>query len=207
MFRRASSIIFKLGSYVKSKRIGLIIIMSVLLASSGVVNILLAREVSSLRLALQSRRELSVGDSVQPIVVHSLDGTPATITFSDHTLPTILYVFSPQCVWCTRNFDNIKAIENGLNGKYRFIGLSMSAVSLEEYITSNNLSFPVYKEPDQRSIIDFKLGGTPQMLVISQDGKVVKNWHGAYSGDQEKDVENFFGISLPGISIDKLLKK
>jgi hypothetical protein len=202
MFRRTTSIIFKLGSYVKSKRIGLIIIMSVLLASSGVVNILLAREVSSLRLAFQSRGELGIGDSVQPIIAHSLDGTPATITFSGHALPTILYVFSPQCVWCTRNFDNIKAIENGVKGKYRFIGLSMSTISLEEYITGNNLSFQVYKEPDPRSIIDFKLSGTPQTLVISQDGKIVKNWYGAYSGDQKMDVEKFFGTSLPGVRMD-----
>jgi peroxiredoxin len=203
MFRRTASIIFKMGSYVKSKRVGLIIIMSVLLALSGVVNILLARELSSLKLALQSKRELSVGDSVQSIIAHSLDGTPATIEVSDHTLPTVLYVFSPQCIWCTRNSDNIKAIENSLNGKYRFIGLSMSAVSLEEYITSSNLSFPVYKEPDRRSIADFRLGGTPQTLVISPDGKVVKSWHGAYSGDQKKDVENFFGVNLPGIRMDK----
>jgi hypothetical protein len=203
MFKRTASIIFKLSSYVKSKRIGLIIIMSVLLTSSGVVNILLAREVSSLRLNLHSKSELGIGDSVQPIIAHSMDGIPTTIALSDHTLPTILYVFSPQCMWCTRNFDNIKAIEKGVNGKYRFIGLSMSAVSLEQYITDNNLSFPVYKEPDRRSIIDFKLGGTPQMLVISKEGKVVKNWHGAYSGDQKKDVEGFFGVDLPGIRMDK----
>jgi hypothetical protein len=201
MFKRTASVIFKLSSYVKSKRIGLIIIMSVLLTSSGVVNILLARKVSSLRGALQSKRELVVGESVKPLIAQSLDGSLATIAFSGNTLPTILYVFSPQCIWCMRNFDNIKTIEGSVKGRYRFIGLSMSALSLEQYISDNNLSFPVFKEPDRRSIIDFKLGGTPQTLVVSQDGKVVKNWQGAYSGDQKKDVENFFGINLPGIEI------
>lgn len=204
MFRSDPSVIFKLGSYVKSKKLGTIIIMSVLLALSGGVNILLTRKVSSLRLGLEWERRLSVGASAPPIIAHTLDGTPTTIVFSGHTLPTILYAFSPQCVWCTRNLDNIKVIESALKGKYQFIGLSMSETLLEKYIANNNFSFPVYKNLDERSIADFRIRGTPLTLVISQDGKVVKNWYGAYSGDQKREVENFFGVNLSGVKMDKL---
>jgi hypothetical protein len=216
MFRVGSSVIVKLGSYVKRERLGTIvkreglgtiIIMSVLLALSGGVNILLARKVYSLRSILDWERRLSIGASAPPIIAHTLDGTPTTITFSGHTLPTILYVFSPQCVWCTRNLDNVKFIESTLNGKYQFVGLSMSDTLLENYIANNNLSFTVYKNPDERSVSDFRLRGTPVTLVISQDGKVVKNWYGAFAGNQKRDIENFFGVNLPGVKMDKVADK
>ncbi len=204
MFRSYSSVIFKLGSYVNSKRQGTIIIMSVLLTLSAGVNILYAYKVSSLRKTIVVlRSEIGAGESVEPFIAHSLAGTPTPIAFSDHALPTILYIFSPQCGWCTRNLDNIKAMESTLKTKYRFIGLSMSDTSLEEYIASNNFSFPVYKNPDVISRAALRLGGTPHTLVISQDGKIVKNWHGAYSGDQKNDVEKFFGISLPGVRMNE----
>jgi hypothetical protein len=202
MFKDNFSVIYKLRSYTKEKKLGTIIIMSILLALSGGVNIQLARKVSSLRSILDWERRLSIGVSAPPLLAHTLDGTPATISFSGRDLPTILYVFSPQCVWCTRNLDNIKTIESSLKGKYGFIGLSMSDSLLERYIASNDLSFPVYKKPDQRSVTDFRLSGTPITLVISPDGKVLKNWSGAYSEGQKRDVEHFFGITLPGVKME-----
>ncbi|MBO0859398.1 MAG: hypothetical protein J2P21_13135 [Chloracidobacterium sp.] len=91
----------------------------------------MARKVSSLTLTLDWERRISVGASAPPLLAHTLDGNPTTITFSDRTLPTILYVFSPQCVWCMRNLDNIKTIESSVKGKYQLIGLSISNKLLE----------------------------------------------------------------------------
>jgi hypothetical protein len=45
----------------------------------------------------------------------------------------------------------------------------------------------------------YKLGGTPQTLVVSEDGKVMKNWKGAYMSNIQKEVEDYFHIDLPGI--------
>lgn len=206
MFGNASPVTSMPALPVKERRLGIIIIMSVLLALSGGINILLARKVSSLSLILEWERKLGVGTPAPPLIAHTSDGIPASITFSEHGLPTVLYVFSPQCIWCTRNLDNIKTIESSQKGRYRFIGLSMSSSSLKQYIASNNLSFPIYENPDERSVAEFKLRGTPLTLVTSQAGIVIKNWYGAYSGNQQRDIEKFFGVTLPGIRMDELDK-
>ena len=43
-----------------------------------------------------------------------------------------------------------------------------------------------------------KIGGTPQTIVLSKNGEVLKSWRGAYMSTVKDDVENFFGIRLPG---------
>ncbi len=193
----------ELFKFVKGKRLWLLSLMSVLLILSGVMNVLLNRKVLSLRSSLESLGKLGVGHSIQPIVAHGLDGSPAKIEFSNSKLPTVLYVFSPECVWCTRNQENFKAVVSALNGEYRIIGLSLSEASLESYVADNGFSFPVYKNIDESSKESLRLGTTPHTLVISPDNKVMKNWKGAYVGSQKEDVEQFFRIQLPGIKIDK----
>jgi len=48
----------------------------------------------------------------------------------------------------------------------------------------------------------YKMGGTPQTIVVSSDGQVLQNWNGAYTGEQQKQVEEFFGITLPGLKAE-----
>ena len=45
----------------------------------------------------------------------------------------------------------------------------------------------------------YKLGSTPQTIVISPEGKVLQDWVGAYVGDQKSQVEAFFQVTLPGL--------
>jgi len=43
-----------------------------------------------------------------------------------------------------------------------------------------------------------KLGGTPQTIVVSPEGKVQRNWFGAYA-DNTNEVESALGVTLPGL--------
>jgi hypothetical protein len=45
--------------------------------------------------------------------------------------------------------------------------------------------------------------GTPRTLVVSREGKVVATWFGAYGGDLRRKVEEYFQLSLPGLSEDE----
>lgn len=44
------------------------------------------------------------------------------------------------------------------------------------------------------------LGATPQ-TVVSREGRVVKNWIGAFGPNSQADVEEFFGVQLPGLTV------
>jgi peroxiredoxin len=171
-----------------------------LLLSVG-LNILLARKVRLLVAGSPPRVSeplLKEGSIVQPITAKRLGGQMEAISYGGRELPTVLYVFTPQCSWCARNLDNFKALIQKSNHGYRLLGLSLTEDGLAHYVAKNNLAIPVYfaSKDVQKA---YQLGVTPQTLVISPEGRVLKDWAGAYAGQQKSQIEDFFGVKLPGL--------
>ncbi|HEY0730546.1 MAG TPA: redoxin family protein [Pyrinomonadaceae bacterium] len=138
------------------------------------------------------------GTKVEPIKAASLDGEPQTISYHDTDKPTVLYVLSPTCPWCDRNRANIaKLTERG--DRFRFVGLSLSEAGLKEYVDKQQLKFPVYTRVTPEAQIELGLGPTPQTIVISPEGRVLKNWAGAYNEQTRDEIEEYFQIQLPGL--------
>ena len=147
----------------------------------------------------QKAVKLLPGMAVQPIIAAGLDGKQETITYAADGKPTVIYVFTPTCPWCERNSGNINTLV-GLKGQsYRFIGLSLDNEGLSKYVESHQLSFPVYTNLTSESIEMLGLGSTPQMIVVSAEGRVIKNWVGAFGGAVQPQVEDFFNVQLPGL--------
>jgi hypothetical protein len=44
------------------------------------------------------------------------------------------------------------------------------------------------------------MGGTAQTLVMSPTGELLRNWFGAYTGNIQKELEEYFSVQLPGTS-------
>ncbi len=173
-----------------------------LLAASVTLNVVLARRVYSFTQfqALNvSKRQLTIGTTVPPIVAKRFGGQQEVISYEGVGQPTVLYVFTPPCSWCARNMDNLKTLLDKERGRYRFIGLSLSDNTLPEYVAKNDLKLPVYSGLPPETLKTYKLGSTPQTIVISPEGKVLQDWVGAYVGDQKSQVEAFFRVSLPGL--------
>lgn len=181
---------------------GFVTSLIIALLLSVAFNILLARKVR-LMIDAQSARVtehiLAVGSAVPPITSKRLGGHEETISYQGTNQLTVLYIFTPQCIWCARNIDNLKTLANERKGQYRFIGLSLSDENLEKYVQTNQLKFPVYFGLSAELKAAYKLSGTPQTMVVSSDGRVVQNWTGAYVGRQQKQIEAFFHINLPGL--------
>ena len=75
----------------------------------------------------------------------------------------------------------------------------MSKTASQSDLDAQKLSFPVYSALSPETIKALGLGGTPQTIVVSTDGKVIKNWMGAYTETIQPEVETFFGVRLPGV--------
>ncbi len=173
-----------------------------LLCCSVAVNVVLAYRVRSFRQVQSTKaadRPLKVGATVPPIAARLLNGQQQVISYVDTNQPTVLYIFTPPCVWCARNIDNFNTLANEESAQYRFIGVSLSEQGLAEYVTKNALKLPVYSSVSPEALKTYKLGSTPQTIVISPEGKVLQNWIGVYVGDQKSQVEAFFHVSLPGL--------
>ncbi|HEX8179251.1 MAG TPA: hypothetical protein VF525_06875 [Pyrinomonadaceae bacterium] len=144
--------------------------------------------------------KLALGTTVRPIIATSLSGQQETISYADAGKPTVFYVFSPKCVWCDRNTQNINAIASLRGDSFRIIGLSVLDEDLPGYVASHHLNFPIYKSLSPEAIQMLGLESTPQTIVIAPDGRVLKNWVGAYSKSAEPQVAEFFNIQLPGLT-------
>jgi peroxiredoxin len=177
------------------------VLPQVLLLVSLVCNFGLGRKVNKLQHALstiKAQETLAVGATVPPFEARDLKRNAVAVTYATTRTPTVLYVISPTCVWCARNEANIRLLVERVGTRFRFIALSESSEGLAHYAEQKAFPFPIYADMSPATLRSYKLGGTPQTLVISPDGKVLRNWSGAYTGALGKEVESFFGVKLPG---------
>jgi len=179
------------------------------LLCSVLLNIALGRKVRDLNYGiiylkseLRSAGSLSLGNKVPPIQAKDIEGRPATLTHQENCGPAILYIFTPSCNWCSRNLSNIKALFAGTKANYRFVGISLSSDGLREYAVQHGLDFPIYTDLTGESALLYK-GGTPRTLVLSPGGTILKSWFGAYTGDLQREVEEYFETPLPGVSYNE----
>jgi peroxiredoxin len=177
-------------------------VVSGLLLVSVAINVLLAHRLKySIRAAYFSRQDrlLKIGTMVPPIAAKRLDGEPGLISYQGAQQSTVLYIFTPPCSWCGRNMENFKTLLDKGRGQYHFVGLSLSEKDLTEYVEKNDLKLPIYSGLSPETLTTYKLGNTPQTIVISPEGKVLQDWAGAYVGDLRSQVEAFFHVTLPGL--------
>lgn len=182
------------------KRLHIIAVLT-LLAASLIVNVVLSRQLNEYRgvlAVLKAEGRLAVGTTLPDIETTGLDGTAQQLSTRSGQ-PMLLYVFSPQCGWCTRNLKNVQAIAAQTAGRIRTVGLSLTNDELVEYVRANDLRFPVYGRLSGNSEEILKITGTPTTILISADGVVEQIWRGAYQPSMEIDIERRLGVSLPGV--------
>ncbi len=169
-----------------------------LLVGSIGINIWLVNVIKTGR-AGPRRPHVGIGAHLPPVELTDLSGRRVTLEFTTTALPTIVYWYSPDCVWCRRNAANIKALARAAEGRYRFIGISKSDRGLREYLAASEYSFPTYIDPTGHARDAYGLGGTPMTLLISHEGTLSHIWNGAYDGKRATELETLFGFHLPGI--------
>jgi peroxiredoxin len=142
----------------------------------------------------------NTGEHASLIVGKRLDGSPISIDPRDSGRPTVLYVFTPQCVWCTKNLAGLKALEaEAKGGRIRLIGLALDRKNLAEYVNANGLEFPIVMEPTIQTSRDYSLGATPMTFLVGSGGLVEAVWQGAYSQATCDDIEKHLGLRLPAV--------
>ena len=166
-------------------------------------NFLAAAKIHSLRARveyLMADGKVKVGQRVPPFTVARIDGVEETLRLDNAKTRTVLYVFSPSCGWCKRNIENVKALQQSATD-YRLIGLSMVKKDLSAHVASAGFKFPIYSNIPPDIVGQLRLGGTPNTIIVSEAGTVLKSWVGAYSDTTKTEIESFLKIRLPGITL------
>ena len=138
-----------------------------------------------------------IGSILPAIRARDLAGQSVQLSYGRDQPPTVVYVFSPSCVWCKRNLANIESLVSRTRGHYRFIGVSLSRSGLTTSPAA--FPFPIFTDISSETSAAYGLGATPQTIVLTNEGRVLKAWSGAFSGQTQADVERFFKVRLPGL--------
>jgi len=172
-----------------------------LLVASVAINILQGTRILKLERVLDSRAHgggLSVGSSVPPLELTTVSGEHARIEYNSAATPTLLYVFSPSCIWCRRNATAFKTLTSTMRSKLRVIGISLSQDGMAAFRTESGIDFPVYV-PSPKTSSAYNLGETPTTILVSRTGVVLRLWNGAYTGVAKSSVEDYFHLKLPAL--------
>lgn len=180
----------------------------VLLAASLLGNVYLAKSRASLERALSitplmasSPVESKIGTFVDRLSVTNAAGAESTLALEGKK-KTVVYIFSPSCHWCAVNYSSILALAKQRSEEYSFVGLSVSsdATSLHTYLAKHPYPFPSYADNSTADLAKLGFIGTPETIVIGENGKIEQHWRGAFGKATGKDVQQFFAVSLPDLS-------
>jgi peroxiredoxin len=134
------------------------------------------------------------------LTVHDLSGKEVRILWpSSENKLTVIYLFTPNCIWCQRNIENFKAMGTATRSKYRLVPISLTSAGLSKYVEKYGLGFPVFADPVAANGGAFAYDGTPETFVISPDGTVKRVWRGAFTEAVKGEVEAYLGLHLPGM--------
>jgi len=61
------------------------------------------------------------------------------------------------------------------------------------------MPFSSYANIPPNVVSALNLVSTPQTLVVSPNGKLLKHWRGAFAGKIQAEIEQYFGVKLPGL--------
>ena len=86
-----------------------------------------------------------------------------------------------------------------LTRDYRFIGVSLDDNGLSEFLTTHHHDFSSLSNVPEMLRGVYRLGVTPETIVISPRGKVEASWKGAYTGTTKQLVQNYFSLELPSL--------
>lgn len=150
---------------------------------------------------ITSARTSSEGPSsyvlVPKLPVRDLENHDVDLVVGSDDKPTVIYVFSPSCVWCERNASAVRSLAAQAPGRYTLVGLSLSSEGLSEFISKHRMDFPVYKDLADPLVKLYAIGMTPEVLVLRPDGRLVARWRGAFfRGDTKALIERFFSVKI-----------
>ena len=128
----------------------------------------------------------------------SLDGNPVYRAVAG-SVPTVVYYFRSTCTWCQRNWANIEALHRAADGRYRVLALS-AETGLQAYAKARGLSLELLEGVNPETLGVFGFSVTPDMVVVSPEGQITHEWRGAFTPRMARQVEDLFGLQLPGLS-------
>ena len=158
-------------------------ICAIVLLSSALANVLLVREcrdLSKLADSLESQGTTPKGVILPALRGDDLSGTPMTIEVKDTDRPSVLFVFSPACSVCAKNWPKWKSmLDSRKTTLWRPVFVNVGTPSSAEFRTAHGLGqFPTIDIISKDSALAYRFLFTPETIVVNTKGKAEDVWIG-----------------------------
>ena len=130
-----------------------------------------------------------------------LDGTPVSI--SDYQGKVILVnLWATWCEPCREEMPSLGELHSMFpRSDFEIIGVSIDDPGFEQVIVQtmaeDNLTYPVWLDPENRFQFAFRTIGVPESFLIDADGQIIHQWRGAFDPVSE-DTINLVESSIQG---------
>jgi thiol-disulfide isomerase/thioredoxin len=148
---------------------------------------------------LTARPSLEVGTLLDDLALKDSAGKVTNVAFRGRDRPTLLYIQSSTCGWCTANRPAIQALATQLNGRARVVGIALELPGAPDPLVpeDQSLPFPVFVGLSSAAARALKIRSTPTTILVNSSGRVERLWEGAFAGSTKADLEALYGLTLP----------
>jgi cytochrome c-type biogenesis protein len=173
-------------------------ISSTLILFSGIF--LFAFSFSDIQLTSVDAQEFRQAPDYKAI---ELDGTPVSI--SDYQGKVILVnLWATWCEPCREEMPSLGELHSMFpRSDFEIIGVSIDDPGFEEIIVQtmaeDNLTYPVWLDPENRFQFMFRTIGVPESFLIDADGQIIHQWKGAFDPISD-DTINLVDATIQGTS-------
>jgi peroxiredoxin len=189
-----SPLLFSKGSVILFGLLGLILIAANVALFIQNLNLKARTTDSAIPLAVK------IGSVVPALSGFDIYGKEFTLEYANDSRKAILFIFSPDCGFCTKNMPNWKKIIDRVDRRsYHLVAVSIKSESsgVKEYVDQQGLSgLTILTEVNLKNKLSYEMRATPQTLVIDHGGRVEKVWTGVIEAEEWQDVERTLNLKL-----------
>jgi cytochrome c-type biogenesis protein len=132
-----------------------------------------------------------------------LDGTPVSIS-DYHGKVILVNLWATWCEPCREEMPGLGELHNMFpRSDFEIIGISIDDPGFEQVIVQtmaeDNLTYPVWLDPENRFQFMFRTIGVPESFLIDADGQIIHQWKGAFDPVSD-DTINLVEAAIQGTS-------
>ncbi len=133
---------------------------------------------------------LKTNEMVPAFTASDLNGKEVEIAYREIEGKTILFILSTNCNACAGNLNNWREIANRFStSSARVFAISIDPLDVtKNYVTENDLKYPVFVTSDLAFYQNYKPALTPQTILIDVQGRIEKIWVGMLNERQKHEI-------------------
>ncbi len=162
-----------------------------ILVCFSIIIILLVIKINKMQIKPEFIDQLKEGETFLPLEVQSLDQKNHRLTFSNKDKPTLLFIFTTSCPYCSQNIPNWKRIYELKKDDYDIIGIGADELgNVEDYADVNSLPYNIFVPIDKEFRKKYKISGVPQTIIVDTDARVRKFWLGKLNNSELSKISD-----------------